>query len=403
MSLAIDVASQDQWVAGVPHEAFATLRREAPVYRHPGVEVGHPEFFWALTRHDDVRAANRDVETFSSEIGGVQMWNPDPETHGLFKNMIDTDPPDHTRLRRLVNRGFTPRIVATFEEHYHEVTRQLIDRAVAKGSFDFVTEVAAELPLIAIAELLGIPEDERQLIFEWTNKMVGSSDPEYVLDENEPLEAGTQLYQYANQLGAKRLADPRDDIVTKLITEVDGDALGAHEFEVFILLLSVAGNETTRNAITHGLLGLLENPDQMTRLRDGGRELFDTAVEEMIRWASPVIHFRRTATRDVEIRDTRISAGDPVVLFYISANRDEEAFVDPFRFAVDREPNDHLGFGGGGPHFCLGANLARIEMRVMFEELLARTSSIEQTGPPERLRSNFINGIKHLPVTVTPA
>jgi len=403
MGIDIDIASQDQWVRGVPHDDFARLRREAPVYRHPGVEPGHPEFFWALTRHHDVRAANRDSETFSSETGGVQMWNPDPETHGLFKNMIDTDPPDHTRLRRLVNRGFTPRIVATFEQHYHEVTRQLIDKAIAKGSFDFVTEIAAELPLIAIAELLGIPQSERALIFEWTNKMVGSSDPEYVLDENEPLEAATQLYQYANQLGAERLAEPRDDIVTKLITEVDGDALGAHEFEVFILLLTVAGNETTRNAITHGLLGLLENPDQMERLRAGSRELLDTAVDEMIRWASPVIHFRRTATRDVEIEGTTIAAGDPVVLFYISANRDEAAFENPFRFDVGREPNDHLGFGGGGPHFCLGANLARIEMRVMFEELLARTASIEQTAPAQRLRSNFINGIKHLPVDVTPA
>ena len=395
----IDIASHDAWVDGIPHDQLTLLRREAPVFRHERTDPSHPEFFWCLTRHADVQMVNRDWETFSSQRGGVQLV---AETNEDFRTMIDTDPPDHTRLRRLVNRGLTPRMVAQFEQHYRDLTGTILDRAIEKGSFDFVTEVAAELPLVAIAELLGIPVEDRHKIFDWTNKLVGNSDPEYVTSEEEPLIAAAELYSYANQLAEARRSDPRDDIVTKLISQVDGDALGPHEFETFVLLLAVAGNETTRNAISHGVHALMNHPDQWDLLCDPDADVMTTAVEEIVRWASPVINFKRTATRDVEIRGVPIAAGDPVVLYYISANRDEDVFDDPFRLDLRRSPNDHVGFGGGGPHFCLGANLARIEIRLMFEELVARVRSIEPNGDVDRLRSNFINGIKRLPVTVTP-
>lgn len=394
----IDIASHDAWVDGVPHDDLARLRREAPVYRHERTDPEQPEFFWCLTRHGDVQMANRDWETFSSQKGGVQLVE---ETNEDFRTMIDTDPPDHTRLRRLVNRGFTPRMVTQFEQHYRDLTGTIIDRAITKGSFDFVTEVAAELPLVAIAELLGVPVEDRHKIFDWTNKLVGNSDPEYVTSEDEPLIAAAELYAYANQLAEARREDPRDDIVTKLITQVDGDALGPHEFEVFVLLLSVAGNETTRNAISHGVDALMAHPDQWELLCDRPAEVLPTAVDEIVRWASPVINFKRTATRDVELHGVTIAEGDPVVLYYISANRDDAVFDDPFRLDLRRTPNDHVGFGGGGPHFCLGANLARIEIRLMFEELVKRVRAIEPAGDVDRLRSNFINGIKRLPVTVT--
>jgi cholest-4-en-3-one 26-monooxygenase len=402
-TLDIDVTSHDQWVAGVPHDKFSRLRREAPVYRHPGTEEDMPGFFWALTRHADVQAANRDWEAFSSQRGSVHLFDRPPEELETFRTIIDTDPPEHTRLRRIVNRGFTPRAVARVEEHYRQVARQFVSAVLDTGTVDFVTAVAAELPLVAIAEHLGVPLEDRHKIMEWTNRLVGRTDPEYDHGPDAPVEAATELYAYANALAAERRLQPREDIITTLITEVDGDALGEHEFELFVLALSVGGNETTRNAISHGLLALLEHPDQMELLRRETPGVIDAAVEEIIRWATPVIRFRRTATRDFEVHGVEIREGDPVVLFYASANFDETVFDDPLRFDITRDPNPQLGFGGGGPHFCLGANLARLEIKVMFEELLAHTQSIELTGAPERLRSSFINGLKHLPVTLHTA
>jgi cholest-4-en-3-one 26-monooxygenase len=399
----IDLTSHDQYIDGIPHEAFARLRREAPVYRHPGTEDDMPEWFWALTRHPDVQAANRDWETYSSARDGTQLMDQPREQLESFRTIIDSDPPDHTRLRRLVNRGFTPRMVARLEDHYRKVTAQILDRTIEMGTFDFVTEVAADLPLVAIAEILGVPLEDRHKIMDWTNRLVGRTDPEYDFGPDAPLLAAAELYTYAQTLGVERRAAPRDDIVSTLVAEVDGDALGDHEFELFILALSVGGNETTRNAISHGLHALVEHPDQMTLLRSGGPDVIQTAVDEIIRWATPVIRFRRTATRDVELHGETIREGDAVALFYSSANFDETVFEDPLRFDVTRTPNPHIAFGGGGPHFCLGANLARLEIKVMFEELLERTRAIELAGPPQRLRSSFINGLKHLPVTVTAA
>ena len=397
----IDLTDEDTWADHIPHDQFSFLRAEAPIYRHPGNTVGDRviEDFWALTRHADVQVVNRDTTTFSSERRGVMVSEPDEETSAHFRTMLDTDPPAHTRLRRLVNRGFTPRMVTRFEEHYAQLTSDLLAKAVAQGTFDFVTDVAAELPLMAIAEILGVPVEDRHKLFEWSNKLVGNSDPEYVGSADDALTAATELYVYFNQLGEERRAEPGDDIISRLITEVEGDALGPHEFETFCLLLTVAGNETTRNATSHGMHALLEHPDQMQLLRDNP-ELLDPAIEEILRWATPVINFRRTATCATEVGGQAIAEGDALVMYYMSANRDETVFEDPFTFDITRDPNDHIAFGGGGAHHCLGANLARLELQIIFKELLASTRSITQAGDVDRLRSNFINGIKHMPVEV---
>jgi len=397
----IDLTDEDVWAERVPHEQFAFLRANAPVFRHPGNTRGERPIadFWAVTRHADVQTVNRDTTLFSSEQQGVMVHEPDEETSAQFRTMLDTDPPAHTRLRRLVNRGFTPRMVTRFEEHYAQLTHELLAEATAQGTFDFVTDVAAELPLMAIAELLGVPVEDRHKLFDWSNKLVGNSDPEYVGSADDALAAATELYVYFNALGEERRANPQDDIITKLITDVEGDALGPHEFETFCLLLTVAGNETTRNATSHGMHALLEHPDQMQKLRDDP-ELLDCAIEEILRWASPVIHFRRTATADCEVGGQAIQAGDALVMFYTSANRDESVFDDPMTFDITRDPNEHIAFGGGGAHHCLGANLARLELQIIFRELLRSTRSIELAGDVQRLRSNFINGIKHMPVEV---
>jgi cholest-4-en-3-one 26-monooxygenase len=399
----IDVTSPDQWIAGVPHEKFATLRRETPVYRHRGTEGEMPEFFWALTRHEDVQAANRDVERFSSQRGGVLLEAiQSAEEQEFYRTIISTDEPEHTRLRRLVNRGFTPRAIATFELRYRDAVRQVLDRALAVDTFNFVSEIATPLPAFAISELLGVPVEEREQVTMWSNMIAARSDPEFGDGEAKALEAATGLYMYATQLAEERRSDPRDDIVTRLVTKVDDDddMLGAHEFEVFVLALAVAGNETTRTAISQGMLALLQNPEQMDLLRANTSEHISTAADEVIRYASPIGYFRRTATQDIELHGVTIRENDPVALYYISANYDDTVFADPMRFDITRTPNPHVSFGGGGPHYCLGAHLAKLEIKVLFEELLAATDSIELAGEPVRLRSSWINGLKRLPVRV---
>jgi cholest-4-en-3-one 26-monooxygenase len=399
-----DVTSPDQWTLGIPHEQFARMRRDAPVYRHAATDDQMPEFFWCLTRHADVQMASRDSERFSSSRGGVLLdVMQSLEDREAFRTIIDTDDPEHARLRKLVSRGFTPRAIAEFEQRYRGAVRATLERAMQAPTFDFVTEVAAPLPAFAISELLGVPESERTRIITWTNQIAGRSDPEFVDGADAPVIAATELYTYATELANERRNDPRDDIVTKLITEVDDDALGAHEFEMFVLALAVAGSETTRTAISQGILELLRRPDQMAALRAHPDDVLPSAAEEIIRWATPVVYFRRTATRDLELHGTRIRENDPVALFYLSANYDETVFADPFRFDLTRSPNPHLSFGGGGPHFCLGAHLARLEVRVLLEELLTATRAIELAGDPVRLRSSWINGLKRLPVAVVPA
>jgi cytochrome P450 len=397
----IDILDPSVYAEGVPHDAFRFLRREAPVYHHP--EPGGPGF-WALTRYDDVVSVSMDPATFSSARGGSLMDDPPPEALPVMQSLlINQDPPRHTRYRRLVSKGFTPGMVRQLEPHVRDVTSRILDRVAPLGGCDFVVDVAAELPLQVIAEMIGVPQGDRHRVFDWSNRMLGNADPEYSGSIEEARRASLELYAYANGLAKERKKHPRDDLVSKLMrADVDGEALTEPEFDAFFMLLAVAGNETTRNAISGGMLALIEHPDQRQRLLDDPG-LVTTAVDEMLRWVSPVIHFRRTATRDVEMRGQRIREGDKVVIYYASANRDEDYFPEGDDFEVARSPNEHVAFGPGGPHFCLGANLARLEMRVMFEELLRRLPDMELAGAPQRLRSNFINGIKHMPVRFTPA
>lgn len=402
----IDLLDRDRFTRGVPHEWFSWLRANDPVHHHP--EPGGPGF-WVITRYDDVVAGNRDATSFSSDQshGGVVGLEgptaPPPGTEAAGNLMLYMDPPSHTRYRKLVNRGFTPRMIGRLEPHVRDLTVRIVEDAIARRDCDFVVDVAAELPLEVIAELLGVPLDDRHKLFDWSNRMIGSDDPEYQVSDQSTMDAQVEMFLYAQRLAGERRAEPRDDIVTTLLdAEIDGDSLSDLDFNMFFLLLAVAGNETTRNAIAHGMHALLEHPEQYERLV-AEPSLIDSAVEEILRWASPVMYFRRNSTRDTELGGRTIRAGEKISLWYISANRDEEHFDDPFTFDITRDPNPHIAFGGGGPHFCLGAQLARLEMRLLFEELTARVPRVEALGPPERLRSNFINGIKHLPVRLIPA
>jgi cytochrome P450 len=328
----------------------------------------------------------------------------------FFGSMINMDDPRHARLRRIVSNAFTPRHLNDLIDDVERAAREIVDGIIDKGECDFVTEVAALLPLRVILDMMGIPLSEEKFVFDRTNVILGAGDPEYVPDQSEGavmmalLTAGQELAQMVQELGADRQANPRDDMITRLVTsEVEGEHLSPAELASFFILLVVAGNETTRNAIAHGLLALTEHPDQKDRWLADFDGLAPTAIEEIVRWATPVIHFRRTVTQDgVRLGDHEFSEGDKVVLFYNSANRDEDVFDDPFRFDVGRTPNEHVGFGGPGPHFCLGAHLARREMTVMFKELFRRIPDIHAVGGPDQLRSNFINGIKHLRAEFTP-
>lgn len=398
----IDLLDRDVFTERVPHEWFAYLREHAPVYRHP--EPDGPGF-WVITRYDDVVATNRDWETSSSDqdrggvVGLEELIEPGEFERG-GKLMLTMDPPEHTRYRKLVNKGFTPRMINALEPHIRELAVEIVEGAIAKGTCDFVVDVAAELPLEAIAELIGVPLEDRHKIFEWSNRMIGSEDPEYIVSSDATTAAQVEMFMYAQQLADDRRREPRRDIVTTLLeAEVDGDRLSELDFNLFFLLLAVAGNETTRNAISHGLDALLAHPDQYALLVDDPSRV-TVATEEILRWASPVMYFRRNTTRDHMLGDAEIAAGDKVSLWYISANRDDSVFDDPFTFDVTRTPNPHVAFGGGGPHFCLGASLARLEIRVLFEELAQRVPRLERAGDTQRLRSNFINGIKHLPVAL---
>jgi cholest-4-en-3-one 26-monooxygenase len=317
--------------------------------------------------------------------------------------MLNMDPPQHTRQRSFVNRGFTPRMIGRLEEHITQICHTLIDEVARRGEADFVTDVAAPLPLQVICELVGAPPQDRGRIFELSNALVGFDDPEYRPDQGVGMRAAAELYAYGGELAERRREQPGDDIVTRLLQPDEaGEVLTPDEFDLFFLLLTVAGNETTRNAASGGMLAFLEHPRQWQRLRaDPG--LIPAAAEEIVRWVSPVNLFRRTATRATELGGQQIAEGDKVVFFYSSANRDEEVFAAPREFDIGREPNPHVGFGGGGPHFCLGRHLAALELRVLLRALAERMPGIALDGEVSRLRSNFINGIKHMPVRFAPA
>ncbi len=395
----IDLLDPDVFRTGRHHEMFTVLRAEDPIHwcEEPGGGG-----FWSITRHADLIAVNRDAHVFSSAEQGISIPDITPEGEMVREMMLYMDPPRHTRYRLLVNKGFTPRMIGLLESGLRTKCRLIVDNVIEAGECDFVIDIASELPLQAIAELMGVPAEDRHKLFDWTNRMIGIDDPEFEGDRDSAGEAAAELYMYANSLAAEKRQALTDDILSKLLgSEIDGDALSETEFDMFFMLLSVAGNETTRNATSHGMKALLDHPDQFAKLR-ANPELLDSAIEEILRWATPVLHFRRTALEDYQLGDTLIRKGDKVVIWHISANRDEDLFDDPFRFDIERSPNDHIAFGGGGPHFCLGANLARMELRLIFTEILERLGDMEPNGETEYLRSNFIGGIKHMPVKYTP-
>ncbi len=395
----IDLSDHDAFVAAVPHDAFAQLRREDPVHWNPEADGSG---FWAVTRYEDIRHVHRNVEVFSSEIGGTSLEDLDPEHVEARKSLIDMDPPRHDQLRGLINRRFTPRAVYVWEEQVRKVTREVLDAALSRGEFDFVREISSEIPMQIFAEILGVPQDERREIIDIGDRLLGNQDPEFKVADDDahrhlPFSnpAALEMFEFGRRLAKARRAQPKDDIITQLAFE----PLTQQEFDVYFVLLATAGNETTRHTITHGLLALLEFPEQLERLRSDP-SLGKTAAEEMLRWATPVHHFRRTAAVDTELAGTPMSTGDKVTTWFVSGNRDEAVFESPDTFDVGRSPNPHMAFGPGGIHHCMGAHLAKMEIRIAFEELLARVDTIELAGAPERLRSNFFNGITRLPVRV---
>ena len=394
-----DFTDPDIYAERLPTEELAELRRAAPVWwnhQPHGAEAFGDHGYWLVTRHRDVREVSLRDDLFSSAANCIVPRYPDEESGrgqiaaGRF-SMINMDAPQHSRLRKIISRGFTPRAVDRLRDGLREAARGIAESAAAAGSGDFVAQVAAELPLHAIANLLGVPADDRTKLFHWTNEMVGDEDPEFA--ESEALASAGQVMLYGTQLAARRAEDPTDDIVTKLIeADVDGHKLSDDEFGLFMVTLTVAGNETTRNSITQGMMAFLDFPDQWELFK---AERPQTAADEIIRWATPITSFQRTALTDVTLGGARIKQGQRVVLSYRSANFDDDVFDEPFRFDILRNPNPHLSFGGSGAHYCLGANLARLTVNLMFEALADTMPDLQALSPPERLRSGWLNGIKH--------
>ncbi len=393
----IDLLDPASFAHGQPHAQFRWLRDHEPVFRH--AEPDGPGF-WAVTRYEDVRAVGRDHETFSS-VPTTMIPDPAPGLDfGDHQMMLMADPPHHTRLRRTINREFTPRAAERLRPRIRDLARQIVDAVIDRGECDFVTDVAGEMPSFVIADLLGLPLDDGRRLYELTEAIHAAPESQ---PEGAALAAVLEMFNYAHGVAEEKRRKPADDLASVLVTtEVDGHLLDDIDFNLFFILLVDAGGDTTRNLVGGGLVALFEHPDERRRLQADLDGLLPTAIEEMLRWVSPVIHMRRTATRDVELAGTQIAAGDKVVMYYGSANRDERAFADPDRFDVGRQPNDHIAFGGGGPHFCLGAHLARIEINELLSEVFARMPDVEPAGSVEWLPSNFISGPKHLPVRFTP-
>ena len=405
----IDLSDLEFWSLPLEQRdaAFETLRNERPLafFSEPDlvpdfIEVGPG--YWAVTRHADIIEASRQPEIFCSGRGATSIPDMPDMFLEFFGSMINMDDPRHARLRRIVSRGFTPRMLKKLEGDVQRAAVGIVDDLIEKGGGDFVTEVAARLPLRIICDMMGIPESQHELVFTRSNVILSMGDPEYIPEGADIgaalLGAGQDLAMLVQELGRMRRDHPTDDVTSALVNaDVDGERLDDAELGSFFILLVVAGNETTRNAISHGLKLITDHPDQRAAWLSDIEGVTPTAVEEIVRYASPVIWMRRSATRDTTLGGEKIAEGDKLLLFYNSANRDASVFTDPHGFDVRRDPNPHVGFGGPGPHFCLGAHLARREISVMFRELLTRVPDLTATGEPERLRSSFINGIKHLP------
>jgi cholest-4-en-3-one 26-monooxygenase len=397
----LDLLDADTFADGVPHAAFREVREAQPVFWFPQ-PGSHRDGFWVVSRLADVREVSRQPEVFSSAERGalLSLGCAVDEDAGLAMTrelMLNMDAPQHGQLRNVVSRAFTPRVIRALEERLAAITDGIVDRALALGEGDFVRDIAAELPLVAICELIGIPDADRRRIYDWTNRLIGFDDPELTTSPADGELAMAEMYAYANELAEQRQSDPQPDILTTLLqADVNGDRLTVAEFDMFFLMLCVAGNETTRNAISHGMRAFFEHPDQWELFK---RERpLETAVDEILRWATPVIEFQRTALRDYVLAGQQIRAGERVVLYYASANRDGSVIKDPDRFDVTRADNDHVAFGGGGPHFCIGAQLARAEIRLVFDTIATRMPDIAPTAPARTLRSTFIDGIKQMPV-----
>ncbi len=399
----LDFIEPDGFVErGYPHDVWTRMRAEDPVHWFDRSE-GHD--FWALTKHEDIVWVSKRPELFISDPTlVVQTTLPEDGQDQIPKNLIQFDPPKHGIQRKLISKGFTPRALRRFHADIERIAKGVVDDLFEEGDegeADFVERIAAPLPIAVIGWLLGVPEPDWQKLFHWTNRILGSSDEEYVDEGKSVVEtvvaAQTELFTYFSDLVAKKKADPKDDLVTLFaFAEVEGKKLSDVEILVWCLLIVAAGNETTRNATSGGMLALIEHQDQMRRLQaDPG--LLKSGVEEILRWTSPIIHFARTATADAEIKGRKIKEGDTLALFYPSANRDEEIFEAPFEFRVDRNPNRHLAFGIG-EHFCAGAHVARLEIEYALRFLLPRIEEIELAGPPDRLHSNLIVGFKRLPI-----
>ena len=408
----VDVASPKVYAEGVPHETLAAIRRHDPVHWHPW--PGTRDGFWLISKHADVIAVGKDPKLFSSQVGHIALEDREPDALAARQSLIETDPPEHTRLRKLVSYAFTRSKVREYEDYTRKIVRELLDKAIAMGEFDWVTEISEPVPVTILISILGLPAADIPMLIEWTSEMAAATDSEY---EPDPMRypsdvdprllpfgtpAALQVFEYGHRIGEERRKHPGDDLVSRLVhAEVDGERLTDTVYSNFFELFIFAGNETTRTGISQGILALMEHPDQFDRLVHD-QSLVPTAVDEILRYGTPIIYFRRTATRDTEIRGVPIEAGDRVAMWFLSANFDEDVFEDPMRFDVGRRPNPHTTFGRGGPHFCLGSFLARLEIRVLLEEILARNVRFELTGPPVRLSSNFINGFKSMPVRVVP-